>query len=49
MEKKDRRDSRRDEERDREERETGMKVKKEDKNVPILLLPATRLAGLAQL
>ena len=49
-EKIDRRDSRRDEERDREERGTGLKVKKQEiKNIPPLPLPATRLAGLAKL
>ena len=36
-------------ERDREERRTGMKVKKQNKNIPPLPLPATRIAGLAQL
>ena len=37
-------------ERDREERGTGMKVKEQkDKNIPHLPLPATRIAGLAQL
>ena len=35
--------------RDREERETGMKVKKQNKNITSLPLPATRIAGLAQL
>ena len=33
----------------REERGTGMKVKKLNKNIPPLSLPATRIAGLAQL
>ena len=39
-------------ERDREERGTGMKVKKQKKlkkKIPTLPLPATRIAGLAQL
>ena len=36
-------------ERDREERGTGMKVKKQNKNIPPLPFPATRTAGLAQL
>ena len=40
-------------ERDREERGTGMKVKKvknrRNKNIPPLPLPTTRIAGLAQL
>ena len=40
-EKRDGRDSKRDEKRDREERGTGVKVKKP--------LPATRIVGLAQL
>ena len=49
-EKRDRRDSRRDEREDREERGTGVKVKKQKKkNIPLLSLPATRIAGLAQL
>ena len=37
-------------ERDRKESRTGMKVKKQKKlNIPPLSLPATRIAGLAQL
>ena len=36
-------------ERDREERETDMEVKKQNKNIPPPLLSATRIAGLAQL
>ena len=37
-------------ERDREERGTGMKVQKQEiKNILPLPLPATRIAGLAQL
>ena len=36
-------------ERDREERGTGNKVKKQNKNIPPLPLPTTRIAGLAQL
>ena len=37
-------------EKDREERGTGMKVKKQNnKNIPPLPLPATRIAGLSQL
>ena len=36
-------------EKDREERGTGMKVKKQNRNIPPLPLPATRIAGLAQL
>ena len=37
-------------ERGREERGTGMKVKKQrNKNIPPLPLPTTRIAGLAQL
>ena len=37
-------------ERDKEERETGMKVETEEiKTFPPLPLPATRIAGLAQL
>ena len=43
-EKRDRRDSRRD-----ERQEQGMKVKKQNKNIPPRPLPATRIAGLAQL
>ena len=35
-------------ERDREERGTGMKVKKQNKNITPLPLPATRIAGLAK-
>ena len=35
---------------DREERGTGMKVKKQkNKNIPLLPLPTTKIAGLAQL
>ena len=34
---------------EREENGTGMKVKKQSKNIPPLPLPATRIAGLAQL
>ena len=40
--KREKRDSRGD-------KRTGMKVKKQNKNMPSLLLPATRIAGLAQL
>ena len=36
-------------ERDREERGTEKKVKKQNINIPPLPLPATRIAGLAQL
>ena len=36
-------------EKDREERGTEMKAKKQNKNIPPLPLPATRIAGLAQL
>ena len=36
-------------ERDRQERGTGMKVKKQNRNIFPLPLPATRIAGLAQL
>ena len=36
-------------ERNRKERGTGVKVKKQNKNIPPLPLPATRIAGLAQL
>ena len=37
-------------ERDKEEKRTGMKAKKQkNRNIPPLPLPATRIAGLAQL
>ena len=36
-------------ERDKEERGTVMKVKKQNKNIPPLPLPATRIVSLAQL
>ena len=50
-EKRDRRDSRRDEKKEgREERGTGVKVKNpRNKSITPLPLPATRIAGLAQL
>ena len=46
---REKRDSRRYEREDRKERETGVEVKKHNKNLPPILLPATRIAGLAQL